>query len=212
MEPGTEHDLLAAVRQRRRAILDEGRPEAVERQHALGKLTARERVARLTDEASFRETGGLIQPGRETPHTVGLDAPADGVVTGSGTIGGRPVNLASFDFTVVGGSNGKAGALKVARCARRSLDDGVPLVMLLDGGGHRIQEGLDAHHFAWGFDFFHYQAHLSGWVPMVAAVLGPGFAGPSNFAALADFVVMTRGTATMGVAGPALVGPPPAKI
>lgn len=205
MDPGEEHDLLAAVRQRRQAVLDEGRPEAVERQHALGKLTARERVARPADEASFCETGGLIQPSRETPDTADLEAPADGVVTGSATIQGHPVNLASFDFTVIGGSNGKAGAMKVARCSRRSLDDGVPLVMLLDGGGHRIQEGLDARHFAWGFEFFHCQAQLSGWVPMVAAVLGPGFAGPSNFAALADFVVMTRGTATMGVAGPALV-------
>ena len=205
MGPGDEHDLLAAVWQRRRAVLDEGRPEAVERQHALGKLTARERIARLADDASFREIGGLIQPSRETPHTADLDAPADGVVTGSATIGGRAVNLASFDFTVIGGSNGKAGAAKVARCSRRSLHDGVPLVMLLDGGGHRIQEGLDARHFAWGFEFFHYQAQLSGWVPMAAAVLGPGFAGPSNFAALADFVVMTRGPATMGVAGPALV-------
>ena len=187
------------------AVLDEGRPEAVARQHALGKLTARERIARLLDTGSFRELGALVQPSRETPDTADLVAPADGVITGTGRIAGRPVVLMASDFTVLGGSNGTVGELKVHRCARLALEHGLPFVMLLDGGGHRIQEGLDSRHFASGHAFFATLGALSGWVPVVAAIMGPGFAGPSNYASLADFVVMVRDTATMGVAGPALV-------
>jgi acetyl-CoA carboxylase carboxyltransferase component len=186
-------------------VLDDARPEAVARQHALGKLTARERIARLLDDGSFRELGGLVQPSRATPDTADVVAPADGVVTGTGRIDGRPAVVMASDFTVLGGSNGTVGELKVERCARLALDHGLPFVMLLDGGGHRIQEGLDSRHFAWGHTLFGVLGALSGWAPVVAAIMGPGFAGPSNFASLADFVVMVRETATMGVAGPALV-------
>jgi acetyl-CoA carboxylase carboxyltransferase component len=111
----------------------------------------------------------------------------------------------SFDYTVFGGSNGIAGGLKVLRCIQTAIRDKIPLVMLLDGGGHRIQEGLDSHHFAMGFEIFQEMVNASGFVPVVAVMLGPGFGGPSNFAALADYVVMVRGTSTMGIAGPALV-------
>ena len=77
--------------------------------------------------------------------------------------------------------------------------------MLLDGGGHRIQDGQDSRHFAHANGMFHDLARASGWVPMVALMLGAGFAGPTNYAGLADFVVMVRGLSTMGIAGPALV-------
>ncbi len=114
--------------------------------------------------------------------------------------------LTSYDFTVVGGSNGNVGERKVKRMAVSALEHGIPLVMLLEGGGHRIQEGLDSRHFAaGGSGFFQVAVELSGWVPMVAVVMGPGFAGPSNESALSDFVVMVRGTSTMGLAGPFLV-------
>lgn len=203
---GTTHlDRAARLRRRRELVSDAGRPEAVDRQHGLGKLSARERVARLVDDGTFREFGGLVDAARGAPGDEQIVAPADGVVTGTGLVDGRPVVVMSFDFTVFGGSNGTTGGLKVARCCERSLHDGLPLVMLLDGGGHRIQEGLDSHHFAHGFGVFQQMVDLSGYVPVAAAVLGPGFAGPSNFAALADFVVMVSGTSTMGIAGPALV-------
>jgi acetyl-CoA carboxylase carboxyltransferase component len=190
------------LQRRRAALADEGRPEAVARQHALGKLTARERIARLVDEGTFREFGALVDAARGLER---LDAPADGVVTGVGELDGRAAVVMSFDFSVFGGSNGTTGGLKVARCCARSLEEGIPLVMLLDGGGHRIQEGLDSHHFAFGFDVFAQMVDLSGYVPVVAVMLGPGFGGPTNFAALADYTVMVRGISTMGIAGPALV-------
>lgn len=192
----------AELRRRRAAVLDEGRAQAVAKQHGLGKRTARERISRLVDEGTFREFGALVDAARGTER---LEAPADGVVTGVGELDGRPVSLMSFDFSVFGGSNGTTGGLKVARCCERSLQEGIPLVMLLDGGGHRIQEGLDSHHFASGFDVFAQMVDLSGYVPVVAVMLGPGFGGPTNFAALADYTVMVRGIATMGIAGPPLV-------
>lgn len=202
-----EHDareLREELRRRRASVLDAARAEAIERQHKLGKLSARERIAYLVDEGRFREFGALVDAARN-PQGDQLEAPADGVVTGIGDIDGRPTVIMSFDFTVFGGSNGVTGGHKVARCCDYALHNGLPVVMLLDGGGHRIQEGLDSHHFAHGFTVFHQMVDLSGYVPVVAVMMGPGFAGPSNFAALADFVVMVRGMSTMGIAGPALV-------
>ncbi|HMN78655.1 MAG TPA: carboxyl transferase domain-containing protein [Burkholderiaceae bacterium] len=194
-----------ALTRARFALSDAGRAAAIARQHAAGKLSARERIARLTDAGSFHEIGGFIEPKRDTFDTDGLQAPADGVVTGHATIDGRPACVAAFDYTVLGGSNGRIGGHKLERLAAHALEHGCPLVLLLDGGGHRIQEGLDSRHFAEGSTFFQTMALLSGWVPTVAVMMGPGFAGPSNFAGLADFVVMVRGTSTMGIAGPALV-------
>lgn len=201
---GTDTGPLAELGRRRARVSDDGRPDEVARQHALGKFSARERVARLVDDGTWQEFGQLVDAA-ETTADQDVMAPADGVVTGIGDIDGRPAVVMSFDFTVFGGSNGTTGGLKVARCCERSLQSGLPLVMLLDGGGHRIQEGLDSRHFAHGFAVFGQMVDLSGHVPIVAAMLGPGFAGPSNFAALADYVVMVRGMATMGMAGPALV-------
>ena len=203
--PSGESGLLDALQRARAALTDDARAAAVARQHAAGKLTARERLARLADPGTFREIGGLIEPKRDTFDTDGLQAPADGVVTGHATIDGRPVCIAAFDYTVLGGSSGRIGDHKLSRLAEHALEHGCPLVMLLDGGGHRIQEGLDSRHFAEGSTFFQAMALLSGWVPLVAVMMGPGFAGPSNYAGLADFVVMVRGTSTMGIAGPALV-------
>lgn len=195
----------AKLRAAREALTDRARAERIERQHRLGKLSARERIGLLVDHGSFHEVGALVQPKRDTFDTGNLQAPADGVLTGYARIEGRPVALCSFDFTVLGGSNGRIGEYKVERMATHCLEHGCPLILLLDGGGHRIQEGLDSRHFAQGSHFFQLQAWLSGWVPTIAVMMGPGFAGPSNFAGLCDFVVMVRGISTMGIAGPALV-------
>lgn len=197
--------LLKSIEEARRQRTDAARPDAAQRQHDLGKLTARERVAMLLDDGSFEESGALVEPGRNTADTQDLEAPGDGVVTGFGTIDGRKVAVYALDFTIVGGSNGEHGEWKLLRLLSQCERHGMPLVMLLDGGGHRIQEGLDGRHFARGTTIFQHFANLSGWVPVVAAMMGPGFAGPSNFAAMADFVVLVEETSTMGIAGPALV-------
>ena len=203
--PGATRQAFDDFMVRRNALTDAARSRAITRQHALGKLSARERIALLVDPGSFHEIGALVEPKRDTFDTESLQAPFDGVITGHARIDGRPVCLCAFDFTVLGGSNGRIGETKVERLAQHALEHGCPFVMLLDGGGHRIQEGLDSRHFAQGSRYFQTAVALSGWVPTVAVVMGPGFAGPSNFAALCDFVVMVRGTSTMGIAGPALV-------
>lgn len=205
-ELGTD-ELRDRVQDAKDAVADEARPDAVERQHDAGKLTARERILYLCDEDSFREFGRLAGPAPTTPETVDWereDAPADGIVTGLGEIDGRPVAVAATDFTVKGGSIGHTGGSKLRRMGELALRRGLPFILLHDGGGHRIQEGLDARPYAHGGDFV-FQTKLSGWTPQVSAMMGPGFAAPTNYAATCDFVPMVENQATMGVAGPALV-------
>ena len=192
---GTE-DYLAAP-------LDEARPDSVRYQHSRGKLTARERVTLLTDPGSFVEFGALARPA--DPGADGMPVHADGILTGTARIDGRPAVVLASDFTAAGGSNGALGNVKMFRCWDIAADHGIPVVMLLEGGGHRIQEGLDSRDFAFGVDSPVRQAQLSGWVPMVAAVLGPGFAGPTLLAGMCDFVVGVDGMSTLGIAPPLLV-------
>lgn len=193
--------LLGEVEDTRSFLMDAARPEAVERQRRREAMTARERIAYLVDPGSFMEVGGLARA------KAGEDAvaPADGVVLGTARIDGRWVVVLSQDFTVFGGSIGELGSMKTLRAAKLALAEGLPFVMLLDGGGHRIQGGQNSRHFAKSGSLFPELARMSGWVPMVAAMLGAGFAGPTNYAGMADFVVMVRGLSTMGLAGPPLV-------
>lgn len=210
----TRHDmdskrLLERIKEAKRSVSDEGRPEAVEQMHSRGSLTARERVEYLCDDGSFDEIGQLAAPGPSTPETVDWtreDAPADGIVTGIGEVDGRPVAVGSFDFTVKGGSIGHTGFTKLRRILDLSMDNGYPVVLIHEGGGHRIQEGLDARPIAHG-DYegtFDTLAKLSGWVPLVSAIMGAGFAGPTNYASLCDYVPMVEGS-NMGMAGPPIV-------
>ncbi len=191
---------LAAVEAARRELTDDSRPEAVARQRKRAAFTARERLALLCDAGTFTEMGGLVRD-----EALGERAPADGMITGAARIDGRWAIVAAQDFTVFGGSSGVLGSAKLRRAVAQALQQGLPLVLLLDGGGHRIQDGQDLRHFANANPMFHDVARMSGWVPMVAAMLGAGFAGPTNYAGMADFVVMVRGQSTMGLAGPALV-------
>ncbi len=194
------HEPIAALHERRAALDDEQRAATTALADKRGALSARARIAELLDAGSFSEIGGLAHhPGMATR------APADGVVTGRGRIDGRPVLVLAQDFSVMGGSAGHLGMAKMERLAALALDHGLPLVMLLDGGGHRVQDGQNSRDYAQGTTLFQYLVDLSGWVPVVAAILGAGFAANTNFAGCADFVVMLRDRAVMGLAGPALV-------
>jgi acetyl-CoA carboxylase carboxyltransferase component len=168
-------------------LSDASRPAAVERQHSLGKLTARERIELLLDDGSGLEVGALV-----TPDVADVDpkaAPADGLVAVMGEVDGRPVSVFATDFTVLGGSLGDTGMRKIIRMVDLSLQRGIPLVMLIDGGGHRIHE-IDARPYAFGGDSgpFWRQALVSGWAPQVGAVMGPAFAGSALFTSFSDFV------------------------
>lgn len=195
---------LAEINAARHKLLDEGRPEAVASQHARGKLTARERLDVLLDDGSAVEYGAFVTPD-ETERMAGIDVPAEGLVTCTGTIDGRPVAVVAIDFTVMGGSNGMAGADKFIRMAQLALQHGYPHIMLLDGGGHRMQE-IDSREFATGGpSAFREQALMSGWAPSVGAVLGPAFAGPAAQAVFCDFVPIVEGQGSIGLAGRPLV-------
>lgn len=199
-----EQALVAHVQAAKAALLDEARAEKIAKQHARGKLTARERIAYLVGQ-EFIEIGGLAGPGPSNNGAAPLVAPADGVITGIGYLDGRPVALAAFDFTVLGGSNGAVGMAKVMRIADRALHDRIPMVLLHDGGGHRMQEALDSRLAAPGSELLMKMCDLSGYVPLVSAMLGPGFGAPGNLAACCDFVVIVRGQGTMGLSSDFLV-------
>ena len=190
---------LRELREHKAALQDEARAEAVARQRARQALTARERIARLCDAGSFVEMGALVAG--ESGHA----APADGLVIGSARIDGRPAIVMSQDFSVFGGSSGPLGKAKLIRGLQRARMNGIPVVMLFDGGGHRIQDGQNSRQFSGSTTVFQEFSRLSGWVPIVSAVLGAGFAANTNYCAMSDYVIMVRGLSEMGLAGPALV-------
>jgi acetyl/propionyl-CoA carboxylase alpha subunit/acetyl-CoA carboxylase carboxyltransferase component len=194
------HDALEVMNERRRKLADTARPEAVARLRKRGSLTPRERIAALVDAGSFTEIGDQVRH-----EHLGFDAPGDGILVGTARIDGRPVAVVAQDFSVFGGSNGHLGGAKHVRIVRIALRHGLPLVWLLDGGGHRIEDGQNSRAYANAGPMFQELCRLSGWVPVVACLLGAGFAANTNYSALASFVVMVRDKATMGIAGPALV-------
>jgi acetyl-CoA carboxylase carboxyltransferase component len=180
-----------------------GGTERVAKQHAAGKLTARERLDLLLDKGSFRELDALVTHrasgfGLEKTHPYG-----DGVVTGYGTIDGRLVYVFSQDFTVFGGSLGEAHAEKICKVMDLAVKVGAPLIGLNDSGGARIQEGVVA---LGGYaDIFLRNVLASGVIPQVSAILGPCAGGAVYSPAMTDFIVMVKGTSHMFITGPDVI-------
>jgi len=181
-----------------------GGPERVQRQHASGKLTARERVDLLFDDGTFYEYGLLAHHQSQSPQMQGKFTPADGVVTGVGEIDGRKAAVIAYDFTVMAGSMGMVTELKATRLRELALRERMPIVWLIDSAGARIQEATGSM-FARTGDLFREQVIMSGVVPQVAAMMGPGAAGTAYIPGLADFVPMVKGNSNMALAGPHLV-------
>lgn len=196
---------MAAELQRRKAAAQAmGGEAAVARQHAEGKLTARERIGLLFDPDTFVEFGALAEHEPRNPQMAGKHTPADGVVTGYGQVHGHTVCCAAYDFTVMAGSMGEVGERKVARMRELALRLRAPIVWLLDSSGARIQETAGSQ-FAGSGDLFFEQVVMSGVVPQVAAVMGPCAAGTAYIPALADVTFMVKGTGSMALGGPHLV-------
>ncbi len=187
--------------QKRLALQQGGGPERIEKQHALGKLTARERLAVLFDRDSFVEFGLWVKP--RAPELQGKEFPADGVVTGKGEVQGRPVFAFSQDFTVGGGAVGALHASKIVECLNTALKCGIPVVGFNDGGGARIQEGVEALS-GYGRIFYH-NTLLSGVVPQISVIAGPCAGGAAYSPALTDFIIMVERTANMFIAGPEVI-------
>ncbi|WP_375773092.1 acyl-CoA carboxylase subunit beta [Archangium gephyra] len=205
-------DRVEKLEEQRRRNEGMGGPERIERQHAKGKLTARERLKRLFDENTFEEMGLLAGADGNLPeeNEPGKPSPADGVITGVGEIDGRPVAAAIYDFTVFGGSIGTVGERKVARLRDIALKNRIPMVWLVDSAGARLEAGgeVDPRRLASFADtgyLFREQVVMSGVVPQVAAMVGPGAAGTAYIPALADFVPMVKGTSSIAIGGPYLV-------
>jgi len=196
--------LAEDLRARREKIKLGGGPEKIEAQHARDKLTARERLDLLIDEGTFVELGIQGRPHSSQRAMDGKEAPADGVITGYGKVAGRLVAVAAYDFTVMAGSMGMTGEIKVSRLRELALTKRIPMVWLLDSAGARIQEAVGSL-FAGSGHLFREEVVMSGVVPQVAALMGPCAAGTAYIPGLADFVPMVKGRGSMALAGPHLV-------
>ncbi len=187
---------------RKKALLGGG-PEAIEKQHQKGKMTARERIEYLLDQGTFSEIDMFVT---HRSSEFGLDkkkAFGDGVVTGFGRIDGRKVFIVSQDFTFLGGSLGEMHAAKIVKTMQMALSVGAPIVFLNDSGGARIQEGVDS---LKGYgDIFYMNVQASGVIPQIAAIMGPTAGGAVYSPALMDFILMTRKTSFMFITGPKVV-------
>lgn len=196
--------LVEDLRERRATARLGGGQAKIDRQHAADKLTARERIDLLVDEGTFTELGIHAGIHHAVRGLEGRDAPADGVITGYGRVDGRLVAVAAYDFTVMAGSMGATGELKVARLRELALTKRMPFVWLLDSAGARIQEAVGSL-FAGTGHLFYEEVVASGVIPQVAALMGPCAAGTAYIPGLADFVPMVRGRGSMALAGPHLV-------
>lgn len=190
------------IAEREKARLGGGE-KRIEAQHNKGKHTARERIAMLLDEGSFEEYDMFVTH-RTTDF--GLDKQhylSDGVVTGYGTIDGRPVYIFSQDFTVFGGSLSETYAEKICKIMDQALKVGVPVIGINDSGGARIQEGVRS--LAGYASIFQRNIMASGVIPQISAIFGPCAGGAVYSPALTDFVMMAENTSYMFVTGPKVV-------
>lgn len=187
----------------REAALHAGSPASVERQHARGKLTARERLDLLLDPESFVELDMLA---RHRAHGFGIENTrplTDGVVTGWGTIDGRKVFVFSQDFTVFGGALGEVFAEKIHKVMDLAESVGAPMIGINDGAGARIQEGVVS--LASYGGIFHRNVKASGVIPQISVIMGPCAGGAVYSPAMTDFIFMVKGTSNMFITGPDVV-------
>jgi methylmalonyl-CoA carboxyltransferase large subunit len=179
-----------------------GGDERIRKQHEAAKLTARERLDQLLDRNSFQEVGLFAKHRATLFGMAGKDLPADGVITGTGRVDGRVIQIASQDFTTAGGSAGEVHCDKIAEMQRVSLKTGTPFVFINDSGGARVQEGVVS--LAGYARVFYQNVILSGVVPQISLICGPCAGGAAYSPALADFIIQTR-YAQMFITGPSVI-------
>ena len=196
-------DIIQQLEGRRQEARLGGGEKRIAAQHAKGKLTARERIDALLDEGSFEEYD-TFKTHRSTDFGMAAQQiPGDGVVTGWGTIAGRPVYVFSQDFTVFGGSLSETHAEKICKIMDLAVQNGVPLIGLNDSGGARIQEGVAS---LGGYaEVFWRNVQASGVIPQISVIMGPCAGGAVYSPAMTDFVYMVRDTSYMFVTGPDVV-------
>ena len=196
-------DILAQLEAKRDLARMGGGQKRIDNQHSKGKLTARERIHLLLDENSFEEWDMFVE---HRCYDFGMEearVPGDGVVTGYGTIAGRPAFVYSQDFTVLGGSLSETHAAKICKIMDQAIKTGIPLIGLNDSGGARIQEGVAS---LGGYaEVFQRNVLASGVVPQISLVMGPCAGGAVYSPAITDFIFMVEGSSYMFVTGPDVV-------
>lgn len=200
---GPVSDDLTRLRDMREQALAGGGEKRVAAQHARGKMTARERLAILLDEASFQELGALATHQCTDFGMADQRVPGDGIITGFGKIHGRRVAVFAQDFTVLGGSFSEVQSHKISRIQDLALQSGIPLVGLNDSGGARVQEGVRSL-AAYG-EVFVRNVAASGAVPQISLIMGPCAGGAVYSPALTDFTIMVDGTSNMFLTGPEII-------
>jgi len=202
-DPHTTAGKLADLERRRYEAVHAGSQQAVAKQHERGKLTARERIDMLLDPGSFTEFDELARH-RATDFGIAATRPyGDGVVTGYGTVDGRPVCVFSQDFTVFGGSLGEVYGEKIVKIMDHALKTGCPIIGINDGGGARIQEGVVA--LGLFAEIFYRNVLASGVIPQVSLIMGPCAGGAVYSPAITDFTLMVEGTSHMFITGPDVI-------
>ncbi len=198
----TINDKIVELEEKRAQLELGGGKDRIARQHATGKLSARERVNRLVDKDSFEEIGLFCRHRATHFGMAEKELPADGVVTGCASIDGRLVHLASQDFTVAGGAAGETHCNKVVEMMTMSQKTGSPFIFINDSGGARVQEGIDS--LAGYARVFYQNVMLSGTVPQISLICGPCAGGAAYSPALTDFVIQTQ-HARMFITGPQVI-------
>jgi len=201
--PHTTAAKIADLERRRNEAIHAGSQRAVAKQHDRGKMTARERIDQLLDPGSFTELDELARH-RATGFGIEDNRPyGDGVVTGFGTVDGRPVCIFSQDFTVFGGSLGEVYGAKIVKVMDHALKTGCPIIGINDGGGARIQEGVVA--LGLFGEIFYRNVIASGVIPQISMIMGPCAGGAVYSPAITDFTLMVDQTSHMFITGPDVI-------
>jgi len=191
------------LKKRMRDALQGGGSKAIQKQKAIGKLTARERIIHLLDSRSFHEYDIFVEHAAKDFDMDKKYLPGDGVVTGTGTISGHPVCIYAQDFTVAGGSLGLAHARKITKIMDHAMKLGVPIIGINDSGGARIQEGVNS--LAGYGEIFYRNTQASGVIPQISVILGPCAGGAVYSPALTDFVFVVDKISKMFITGPEVI-------
>jgi acetyl-CoA carboxylase carboxyltransferase component len=194
---------IELLNKQKEATMLGGGEKAIEKQHSIGKLTARERINKLLDDNSFHEYDLFIQHDAREFGMADKEMPGDGVIIGTGTVNGRPIAVFAQDFTVAGGSLGLMHARKICKIMDYAMDMRIPLVGINDSGGARIQEGVNA--LAGYGEIFFRNTMASGFIPQISVILGPCAGGAVYSPALTDFVFVVENVSKMFITGPEVI-------
>ena len=199
----TVQEKIELMKSKKEHILQGGGAKRIEKQHAKGKMTARERLELLFDEGSFIELDQFVKHRCTNFGQEKKDLPAEGVVTGYGTVDGRLVYAFAQDFTVEGGSLGEMHAKKIWKVQDLAMKMGAPIVGINDSGGARIQEAVDA--LSGYAGIFYRNTAASGVIPQISVIMGPCAGGAVYSPAITDFIYMVDKTSQMFITGPAVI-------